>query len=51
MGTDSRLLGYLLETQYKVKEKVENKGITIPFHQRDLHIKTGNCNSGILARE
>lgn len=30
------------KTQRKVKERVESKGITIPFPQRDLHIISSN---------
>lgn len=36
------------KTQRKVKEKVENKGITIPFPQRDLHIKAANSDAGVV---
>lgn len=36
------------KTQRKVKEKIESKGITIPFPQRDLHIiSTDNHNDDI----
>ncbi|MCG8496655.1 MAG: mechanosensitive ion channel family protein, partial [Enterobacterales bacterium] len=35
------------KTQRKVKEKVESKGITIPFPQRDLHIVSADNHNNL----